>query len=48
MTYLIKYVFQTKQDLNLSVFNMIAGLNESKASKASTKYVSCECKWKNM
>ena len=29
MTYLIKYVFQTKkEDLNLSVFNMITGINE--------------------
>ena len=29
MTYLIKYVFQTKkEDLNLSVFNMITRINE--------------------
>ena len=29
------------EDLNLSVFNMIAGINES---KILTKYISCECK----
>ena len=39
MTYLIKYVFQIK----LSVFNMIAGINES---KLLTKHVSVECKCK--
>ena len=33
-TYLIKCVFQTKtEDLNLGVFNMIAGINESKTLK---------------
>ena len=41
MTYLIKYVFQIKQDLNLSIFNMITGINES---KTLTKHISCECK----
>ena len=30
MTYLIKYVFQIKQDLNQSVFKMITGINEPK------------------
>ena len=31
MTYLINFVFQIKQkDLNLSVFNMLTGINESK------------------
>ena len=30
MTCLIKYVFQIKQDLNLSVFTLITGMNESK------------------
>ena len=30
MTYLIKYVFQIKQDFNLSVFKMITGINEPK------------------
>ena len=30
-THLINYAFQTKQGLNLSVFNMITGINESKA-----------------
>ena len=47
MTCLIKYVFQKKKkkDLNLSMFNMIAGINES---KTLTKYISCEFKWKWM
>ena len=31
------------EDLNLSVFNMITGINES---KTLTKHVSCECKCK--
>ena len=30
MTYLIKYVFQIKQDFNLNVFKMITGINERK------------------
>ena len=42
MTYLIKCVFQIKQDLNLSVFNMITGINEPK----TTKHISCKCKRK--
>ena len=41
MTYLIMYVFQTKQDLSLSILNMITGINES---KELTKHISCECK----
>ena len=40
---LVRYVFQIKQDLNLSVFNMITGINES---KTLTKHISCECKFK--
>ena len=32
-----------KEDLNLSVFNMIAGINES---KTLTKHISCKCKCK--
>ena len=36
-----KYVFQIKQYLNLSVFNMVAGINES---KTLTKHTSCKCK----
>ena len=32
------------KDLNLSVFNMITGINES---KTLTKHVSCECNCKN-
>ena len=43
MTYLIKYVFQTKKNLNLIVFNLVTGINES---KALTKHASCECKCK--
>ena len=31
------------EDLNLSVFNMMAGINES---KTLTKYISCKCKSK--
>ena len=31
------------EDLNLSVFNMITGTNES---KTLTKHISCECKFK--
>ena len=41
MIYLIKCVFQIKQDLNLSVFYIIAGVNES---KTLTKHISCQCK----
>ena len=41
MIYLIKYVFQIKQDLNLSMFNMIAGIIESKTLR---KHISCKCK----
>ena len=40
MICLIKYVFQIKEDLNLSVFNMITGRNES---KTLTKHTSCKC-----
>ena len=43
MTYLIEYVFQKTEDLNLSVFSMITRINES---KASTKHISCKCKYK--
>ena len=35
------YVPNKTEDLNLSVFNMITGINQS---KTLTKYVSCECK----
>ena len=41
MTCLTKYVFQTK-DLNLSMLNMITGMNVSKTLK---KHISCECKY---
>ena len=43
MTFLIKYVFQIKQDLNIHVFNMMAEKNES---KILTKDISCKCKCK--
>ena len=41
MTYIIKFVFQIKQ--NLSVFNIIIGINES---STLTKHISYECKCK--
>ena len=41
MTYLIKYVFQMKQNfLNLHVFNMIT---EIKELRTLTKHISCKC-----
>ena len=40
MIYLIKYVFKT-EDLNLSMFNIIKGINEL---NILTKHISCECK----
>ena len=44
MIYLMKLVFQKKtKDLNLSAFNMIIGINESKTVK---KHISCERKRK--
>ena len=43
MTYLIRYVFQTKQDLNLSVFNMITAINDS---ITLTKHIACEFSWR--
>ena len=33
MIYLIEYVFQIKQDLNLSLFNITTEINESKTLK---------------
>ena len=36
-------VLNKREDLNLSVFNMITGVNES---KMLTKHISCECKCK--
>ena len=42
MTCLIKVcVSNETEDLNLSVFNMIKGINES---KTLAKHISCECK----
>ena len=35
------YVPNKTEDINLSMFNMIIGINES---EALTKHVSCECK----
>ena len=43
MAYLIKCVPSKIENLNLSVFNMITGINES---KALTKHMSCQCKCK--
>ena len=43
MTYLVQYGFKLKQDLNISVSNMIPGINES---KILTMNISCECKCK--
>ena len=43
MTYVIKYMFQIKPDLNIHVFNMIARKIES---EVLTKDISCECKCK--
>ena len=43
MTYLVKYVFQIKKKINLSVFSMITGINES---KTLSNHISCECKCK--
>ena len=43
MTYLVQYGFKLKQDLNISVSNMIPGINES---KILTMKISCECKCK--
>ena len=44
MIYLTKYVFQIKQDLNINVFNMLTGINES---KTLTKHISCKYKCKS-
>ena len=41
MIYQIEYCSKQKEDLNLPVFIMIAGINES---KTLTKHISCECK----
>ena len=37
------YVPNKREDLNLSVFNMITGINKS---KTLTKHISCKCKYK--
>ena len=42
-TYLIKCVPNETEDLNLSVFNMITGINEP---KTLIKHISCKCKCK--
>ena len=36
-------ILNKTEDLNLSMFNKITGINES---KPLTKYISCECKYK--
>ena len=43
MTYLIKNVVQINEDSNLSVINMLTGIDES---KVLTKHISCKCKCK--
>ena len=43
MTDLIKSVLQIKQNLNLSMINMITGINES---KTLTNHISWECEFK--
>ena len=43
MSYLQKYVFQKKQDINVKAFNEIANKNEA---KTMTKHISCDCKCK--
>ena len=43
MIYLIKCVPNKTEDLNLSVFNMITGISES---KTLTKHILCNCKCK--
>ena len=40
MTYVIKFVPSKIEDLNLSVFNMTTGINES---ETLTKHISCKC-----
>ena len=44
MTYIIKYVFQKNRRFKSSVFNIVAGINQS---KTLTKHISCECKCKS-
>ena len=34
------------KDLNISIFNMITGVNESKIKKKKKKHISCECECK--
>ena len=43
MTYLVWYVFQKTEDVNLSIFNMIPGINEL---KTLTMHISRKCKCK--
>ena len=44
MTYVTACVPDKKEDLSLSVFNMITGINES---KTLAKHILCECKCKS-
>ena len=39
------FIPNEREDLNLSVFNMITGINES---KTLTKHISCDCKCKSI
>ena len=43
MSYLQKYVFQKKQDINVKAFNMITNKDEA---KARAEHISCDCKCK--
>ena len=41
LEFVIKYVLNKAEGLNLNVFNMITGINKS---KTSIKHISCACK----
>ena len=43
MTYLQKYVFRVKKDVNVKVFIMIIRIIDA---KTQLKHISCDCKWK--
>ena len=46
MSYLQKYVFQKKKDINVKVFNMITNKNEAKTMAKHISY-DCKCKFKS-
>ena len=43
MTYLQKYVFRVKKDVNVKLFIMIIRIIDA---KTYLKHISCDCKWK--